>query len=335
MVAAPFQAPAADWAQLIESMTAAHDTPISAQSAAQAWIQAHQPAVDATPRNTLTELARLLQAGVWALRITTSFFEVAQRLPAISSSPIGDGEDFWSRQPPRDLMSFVPEQAAGNLMALQWQPNPRGDSGSFSILWLRGVGRWPLYHLHDLLAAEGIEGPSVVPASATSWRPASPRFHLDVTGEPGPARAQGGQSRAAEEPDVLPPAALPRRATDLHLRHRRQPGRARRCAVHRNRLDLHPRPRSTRVTARAGPPAASRRPPAGPVHPWNAAPTTATGPVSRPAPAMGVQSWVVRLYGASPWVGLDEIGLVAPEKPPQEDHVHRPATAAISARCRP
>ncbi|MFD8562957.1 hypothetical protein ACFV1N_37265 [Streptosporangium canum] len=181
LVTAPFHAPADNWAQLIESMTAAHDTAISAQDAAQAWIEAHLPALgQSCARGTPAELTQLLQAGVWAARITTSFFEVAQRLPAISTSPIGDGEDFWSRHPPRDLMSFVPEQAAGNLMALQWRPNPRGDSGSFSILWLRGVGRWLLYHLHDLLASEGIEGPNVVLASATSWMPASPRFHLDV-----------------------------------------------------------------------------------------------------------------------------------------------------------
>ncbi|MFF4509045.1 hypothetical protein [Streptomyces sp. NPDC001401] len=156
LLSAPFQAPAANWAELIEATTAAHDTHVSAQEAAEAWITTHQPAIDeANVRGTLAEYAQLLQAGVWAARITTSFFEVAQRLHAISSSPIGDGEDFWSRQPPRDLMPFVPEQAAGNLMALQWQPNPGGDSGSFSILWLRGVGRWLLYHLHDLLTADG------------------------------------------------------------------------------------------------------------------------------------------------------------------------------------
>ncbi|WP_406175055.1 hypothetical protein [Streptomyces canus] len=182
LVTAPFQVPAENWAELIEAMTAAHDTPLSAQEAAEAWIAAHLPVLDGiTARGTAAELAQLLQGGLWAARITTSFFEVAQRLPAISPSQIGDGDDFWSRQPPRDLMSFVPEQAAGNLMALQWQPNPAGDSGSFSILWLRGVGRWLLYHLHDLLEAEGIQGPNVVLASATSWMPASPRFHLDVT----------------------------------------------------------------------------------------------------------------------------------------------------------
>ncbi|MEU9026798.1 hypothetical protein AB0D46_04515 [Streptomyces sp. NPDC048383] len=182
LVTTPFQAPAENWAELIEAMTATHDTLLSAQEAAEAWIEAHQPVLDGiTARGTPSELAQLLQAGLWAARITNSFFEVAQRLPAISTSRTGDGEDFWSRQPPRDLMPFVPEQAAGNLMALQWQPNPGGDSGSFSILWLRGVGRWLLYHLHDLLETEGIQGPNVVLASATSWMPASPRFHLDVT----------------------------------------------------------------------------------------------------------------------------------------------------------
>ncbi|GAA2509527.1 hypothetical protein GCM10010406_52470 [Streptomyces thermolineatus] len=197
----PFQAPAAPWAQLIEAMTAAHDTVLSAQEAAQAWIETHRPNTGQDRvRGSLPELAQLLQAGLWAARITTSFFEVAQRLQAINISPSDDKEDFWAQQPPRDLMPFIPEQAAGNLMALQWQPNPGGDSGSFSILWLRGVGRWLLYHLHDLLAAEGIDGPNVVLASATSWMPASPRYHLDVPPsmvlrEPAEARAALRQSK--------------------------------------------------------------------------------------------------------------------------------------------
>ncbi|MGW5488595.1 pPIWI_RE_Z domain-containing protein [Streptosporangium sandarakinum] len=207
-VTAPFRAPADDWAELIEAMTASHDTAVSAQHAAEAWITAHPAAVAEAPRGTPAQLARILQAGVWAARITTSFFEVAQRLPAISASPIGDGKDSWNH-PPQDLMSFVPEQAAGNLMALQWQPNPTGDSGSFSILWLRGVGRWLLYHLHDLLAAEGIDGPNVVLASATGWMPASPRFHLEVTPnlvlrEPVTARAALTKSRMFFRPPRYP-----------------------------------------------------------------------------------------------------------------------------------
>ncbi|MGW4891003.1 pPIWI_RE_Z domain-containing protein [Kitasatospora sp. NPDC004240] len=211
LVSAPFQAPPEDWAELVQAMTATHDTAASAQEAAEAWIQAHQPSLDAdtTPRRSLDALAQVLQAGLWAARITTSFFEVAQRLPAITSTPIGNGEDFWSHQPPRDLLAFIPEQAAGNLMALQWRPNPGGDSGSFSILWLRGVGRWLLYHLHDLLTPEGIDGPNVLLASATSWMPASPRYHLDVPPnlvlrEPPTARAALQESRMLYRPRRYP-----------------------------------------------------------------------------------------------------------------------------------
>ncbi|MEE4544093.1 hypothetical protein V2S66_19205 [Streptomyces sp. V4-01] len=196
----PFQAPPEAWAELTQAMTATHETTITAQEAALAWLAKHRPAPDDTTPDGLEELARLLQAGLWTARITASFFTMAQLLPAVSSSP-GDGlEDFWSNQPPRDLQTFIPEQAAGNLMALQWQANREGDSGSFSVLWLRGVGRWLLYHLHDLLAPEGIEGPNVVLASATSWMPASPRFHLDtppslILREPPKARAALEESR--------------------------------------------------------------------------------------------------------------------------------------------
>jgi len=205
----PFQTPPEAWAELTQAMTATHDTATTAQESAVAWLTEHRPTLDGASAAGLPELARLLQAGIWTARITTSFFTMAQLLPAVAATPGSELEDFWSRQPPRDLQAFIPEQAAGNLMALQWQSNREGDSGSFGVLWLRGVGRWLLYHLHDLLAPEGIEGPNVILASATSWMPASPRYHLDtppglVLREPPEARAALAQSRMFFRPARYP-----------------------------------------------------------------------------------------------------------------------------------
>ena len=90
-------------------------------------------------------------------------------------------DSFFKHQPPPDLQMLVPEQAMGNMLALQWKTNRDATSGSLEILWLRGVGRWLLYHLHDLLACEGVEGPNVVLTSATSWMPGSARYHVAIT----------------------------------------------------------------------------------------------------------------------------------------------------------
>ncbi|WP_433091190.1 hypothetical protein [Streptomyces shenzhenensis] len=202
--------PPDDLVPLLEAMTSAHDDTSHPDDAALAWlrqcgapetVRSDGPAdTDATdpietedspedgeamgqPEPRELQWARLLQAGIWAARITTTFFEMAKLYPAVNAVLALDVDEeagFLKDQPPRELLAFVPEQPAGNLMSLEWQPTPNGDSGSLRILWLRGVGRWLLYHLHDLLSPEGIDGPNTVLASATSHAPAAPKFHIDL-----------------------------------------------------------------------------------------------------------------------------------------------------------
>jgi hypothetical protein len=92
-----------------------------------------------------------------------------------------DGEDaFWRQQPPRDYQPLIPEAPMGNLLALQWLPNRKGDTGALRVMWVRGIGRWLLHHMHDLLEPEGIQGPHVILTSATSWAPGSSFYHIPI-----------------------------------------------------------------------------------------------------------------------------------------------------------
>lgn len=220
--------PPPDLSPVLEAMTSAHDGAASPDVAALAWLgqcgapetvpahdgfastgesgtEDHPDSEDTADVPTPRELqwARLLQAGIWAARITTTFFEMAKLYPAVNAVlalDVDEEDGFLKDQPPRELMAFVPEQPAGNLMSLEWQPTSSGDSGSLRILWLRGVGRWLLYHLHDLLSPEGIDGPNTVLASATSHAPAAPKYHVDlpvglVLRTPKPSRAALAASR--------------------------------------------------------------------------------------------------------------------------------------------
>src|SRR2546430_13619120 len=146
-----------------------------------AWLLGHES--ERRPRKLLVErldLLRLLfQAGYWCSRITTSFFEMATRYPAVAEIiGLEDSDTFWTQQPPRDYQALVPEAPMGNLLALQWLAN--GDSGSLRVMWVRGVGRWLLHHLHDLLEPEGLQGPYVILTSATSWIPGSSFYHIPI-----------------------------------------------------------------------------------------------------------------------------------------------------------
>ncbi|WP_406385023.1 hypothetical protein [Streptomyces sp. NBC_01618] len=220
--------PPPDLSPVLEAMTSAHDGTSPPDVAALAWLrqcdapetvltddeladteesgtEGHPESEDTADAPTPRELhwARLLQAGIWAARITTTFFQMAKLYPAVNADLALDVDEeagFLKDQPPRELMAFVPEQPAGNLMSLEWQPTPSGDSGSLRILWLRGVGRWLLYHLHDLLSPEDIDGPNTVLASATSHAPAAPKYHIDlpvglVLRTPKPSRAALAASR--------------------------------------------------------------------------------------------------------------------------------------------
>ncbi|MEU6825453.1 hypothetical protein ABZ921_32965 [Streptomyces atriruber] len=228
LASASMALPPADLSPVLEAMTSAHDGAPSPDAAALTWLRRcgapetlaveegcgdsapsetgdrpEDERRDLAPTDRELQWTRLLQAGIWAARITTTFFEMAKLYPAVNSVlalNVDEEDGFLKDQPPRELMAFVPEQPAGNLMSLEWQPTPTGDSGSLRILWLRGVGRWLLYHLHDLLSPEGVDGPNTVLASATSHAPAAPKYHIDlpiglVLRTPKPSRAALAASR--------------------------------------------------------------------------------------------------------------------------------------------
>lgn len=146
------------------------------------WLMEHAPpGQQAHVRANVAMLTMLFQAGFWASRITTSFFEMSTLYPAVAESlPLDDEDTFWRQQPPRDYQPLIPEAPMGNLLALQWLPNRLGNTGALRILWIRGVGRWLLHHMHDLLEPEGIQGPHVILTSATSWAPGSSFYHIPI-----------------------------------------------------------------------------------------------------------------------------------------------------------
>jgi hypothetical protein len=152
------------------------------------WLRRHNPdpeqdggrrAAALSPKLPILRL--LLLAGYWASRITSSFFELSTLYPgAAEHLDLADPDTFWQHQPPRDYQPFVPEAPMGNLLALQWLPVRQGDTGALRVLWVRGIGRWLLHHLHDLLAPEGVDGPHTLLTSATSYIPGSSYYHVAV-----------------------------------------------------------------------------------------------------------------------------------------------------------
>ncbi|QZY15140.1 hypothetical protein [Streptomyces decoyicus] len=178
----PFDAPPKHLAPLIDTMTAGYTAEQSAQEAAEVWLNKYKPPqMPAHLEQRQGELARLLLAGCWSTRVTTSFFELSAMQEALQAlMPLGETGSILAHQPHPELRALVPELPMGNMMALQWTPSQKDSSGSLDVVWLRGVGRWLLYHLHDMLACEGVEGPNVLLSSATSCNPHSARYHIDI-----------------------------------------------------------------------------------------------------------------------------------------------------------
>ncbi|MFF0460654.1 pPIWI_RE_Z domain-containing protein [Streptomyces mexicanus] len=215
VVNAPFDAPPDHITELIDSMTAGYAVKRPAQEVAEEWLIRHEPAISpAQPLAHQAELARLLIAGIWAARVTTSYFELSAMQETLREvMPLSTGGSVLAHQPHPELRALVPELPMGNMMALQWTPGRKGSGGSLDVLWLRGVGRWLLYHLHDMLACEGVDGPHVLLSSATSYEPCSARYHIDIL-----------PSLILREP---PECADALRASRLLFRPRRRPGHER------------------------------------------------------------------------------------------------------------
>ncbi|MEU8777181.1 hypothetical protein [Streptomyces sp. NPDC048606] len=214
LVEDPFGTPPPGLKLLVDTMTSGYDTESSAEEVAQDWLTHHIPEGMPHPGERLAEFARVLVAGCWSARITNTVFELSHMQESLRSlMGAEDTNNMLAHQPKPELLALVPEQPMGNMMALQWTRNPKQDRGSLDLLWLRGVGRWLLYHLHDLLACEGVEGPHVLLSSATSYNPLSARYHIDIL-----------PTLILREP---PDCADAIRKSRLYFRPRRRPGHER------------------------------------------------------------------------------------------------------------
>ncbi|VFA96297.1 pPIWI_RE_Z domain-containing protein [Nocardia cyriacigeorgica] len=147
------------------------------------WLIRHAPdGSREAVEHDLDHLRLLFQAALWSSRITTLFLQMSNLFPAVDEllGEPGRGASIWRDKPPADYDPLVPEALMGNLMALQWTRKGTGRTGDLRLMWVRGVGRWLIHHLHDLLEPEGIEGPNVLLTSATSWMKNSSLYHIDI-----------------------------------------------------------------------------------------------------------------------------------------------------------
>lgn len=165
---------------VVAAMTDELSEPDWVADAIDAWIESIRHLLPTDAQFDMHQLRLTMQAGIWAGRITTTFFELSTMYPSIREKlDLPDDDSFWLGRPPRDYQPFVPEAPMGNMLALLWKSSARGG-GYLQIVWVHGVGRWLLHHLHDLLEHEGIAGPHVILTSATHWSPGSSMFHIPI-----------------------------------------------------------------------------------------------------------------------------------------------------------
>ncbi|MET8540960.1 hypothetical protein ABZW03_09940 [Kitasatospora sp. NPDC004799] len=142
-------------------------------------LQAH-PSARRTVAKRLDYLRQLLRAAYQTSMLGSAYLHMATVRPAVQQRlELPGDEKFWSSRPPADYDALVPEAPQGNMLAFQWINNRR-DTGNLRVFWVRGIGRWLLHHLHDLLSPEGIDGPNTLLLSATSWAGHSSAYHVGV-----------------------------------------------------------------------------------------------------------------------------------------------------------
>jgi hypothetical protein len=114
------------------------------------------------------------------------------------------------QSPPDDYINLVPEAPMGNLLGYQYDENPqRNQGGILRYIQCHGLGRWLLLNFHQLYAdLDGTPGPHVLLASATSWSPGSPQFH--ITAPPNAILSQPKAEREAiEKHSLFRPNSVP------------------------------------------------------------------------------------------------------------------------------
>jgi hypothetical protein len=121
-------------------------------------------------------LLRKLEFGVFLIVMDEKWENVLRNWGWITKE-VGDDGDI-PQTIPTEYSDLVPDSPIGWLLGYQYTQNEKGG-GLFRYIHCLGIGRWILYHFHEIFAfIDGTYGPHVFITSATSWAPGSPQFHL-------------------------------------------------------------------------------------------------------------------------------------------------------------
>lgn len=153
------------------------------------------------PREGLDpEEARILFR--FLVEVTTVVLQFLALVPA-QYAMIAEGvhtERVFGQGVSADLRRNLPESLIGRLSGIRfsYETNDRGQKSlALQYLSFAGVPRLLLYHLSDMLTEDGIKGPAVLMASATSYLAPSPSYHVPV--RPNYILRREGESEAWRE----------------------------------------------------------------------------------------------------------------------------------------
>jgi hypothetical protein len=133
------------------------------------------------------------------VEVTTVVLQFLALVPA-QYAMIGEGvhtERIYGQGVSADLRRTLPESLIGRLSGIRfgYEIDDRGHrSLRLQYLSFAGVPRLLLYHLHRMMEEDGIEGPAVLLASATSYLKPSPSYHVPV--EPSFVLRREGETEA-------------------------------------------------------------------------------------------------------------------------------------------
>lgn len=136
------------------------------------------------------------------VEVTTVVLQFLALVPA-QYAMIAEGvhtERIYGRGVSADMRRSLPESLIGRLSGIRfgYETDERGHrSLRLQYLSFAGVPRMLLYHLHRMMEEDGIAGPAVLLASATSYLKPSPSYHVPV--EPSFVLRREGETEAWRE----------------------------------------------------------------------------------------------------------------------------------------
>jgi hypothetical protein len=136
----------------------------------------------AVPNDRLEPASNLFSLAVWAHEFSEASRFVVDHSAALLGQEFGIDLPDWGlgeSRAIRSYLSIVPDMPMGNLVGFQWLEAVDPADSRLRMLWCRGLGRWLIHHVHDLLAPEGIDGPNVLAVSATGWSGRSSLFNIN------------------------------------------------------------------------------------------------------------------------------------------------------------